>query len=189
MAGEINRDEVLQQLINMGYSRASLVEERGEMRVAGGILDIFPPSYSTPVRIEFFGDKVDSIRAFDIATQRSKEEMKEAEILPAREAKDKWLNTFFDYLPEDCLCFLDNPDNANDEIAGFESGIQERKIQIEQKEDVSIRPEEFYLSADELKSVLEQKAVISMEPSAGKGIEFSTQSNIDIRQDIASRKE
>lgn len=189
MEKEINRDEVLQQLINMGYSRASLVEERGEMRVAGGILDIFPPSYSTPVRIEFFGDEVESIRTFDIATQRSKEEMKEAEILPAREAKDKWLNTFFDYLSEDCLCFLDNPENINDEIAGFESEIQERKIQIEQKEDISIRPEEFYLSADELKRALEQKAVISLESFAGKGIELSTESNLDIRQDIATRKE
>ncbi|MEK7842489.1 MAG: CarD family transcriptional regulator, partial [Deltaproteobacteria bacterium] len=121
--------------------------------------------------------------------QRSKEEMKEAEILPAREGNDKRLNTFFDYLAEDCLCVLDNPDNIYGEIADFESEIEERKIKIEQKEDVSIRPEEFYLSVDGLKSALEQKAAISLEAFTGKGIEFSTQSNLDIRQDIASRKE
>ncbi len=83
---EYPRDELFAKLHGLGYSKMSMVEERGEMSVRGGILDIFPPMFESPVRIEFFGDGVESIRTFDISTQRSLKELKEAAILPAKEA-------------------------------------------------------------------------------------------------------
>ncbi|CAG1771030.1 partial Transcription-repair-coupling factor, partial [uncultured bacterium] len=83
---EVDRDSLLASLQEIGYSRMTMVEERGEMSVRGGILDIFPPMYDSPLRIEFFGDEVESIRSFDISTQRSLKEMGETRILPSRES-------------------------------------------------------------------------------------------------------
>ena len=61
----------LDGLVERGYRRASQVEEKGEFSVRGGIVDLWGPSMNLPVRMEFFGDEVDSIREFDPATQRS----------------------------------------------------------------------------------------------------------------------
>ncbi|HEY4707392.1 MAG TPA: transcription-repair coupling factor, partial [Thermodesulfobacteriota bacterium] len=82
---EVERDSLVTSLQEAGYSRMTMVEDRGDMSVRGGILDIFPPIYDSPLRIEFFGDEVESIRTFDVATQRSLKEMDEARILPSRE--------------------------------------------------------------------------------------------------------
>ena len=76
---EVDRDSLLVTLQETGYSRMTMVEERGEMSVRGGILDIFPPMYASPLRIEFFGDEVESIRTFDISTQRSLKEARRGE--------------------------------------------------------------------------------------------------------------
>jgi transcription-repair coupling factor (superfamily II helicase) len=67
----IDRDALVETLVAAGYGRMPLVEERGELAVRGGILDLFPPHRSTPVRVELLGDEVESIREFDPASQRS----------------------------------------------------------------------------------------------------------------------
>ncbi len=72
MAGEeVARHDLLQRLQSGGYARRPVVEERGEFSVRGGIVDLFPPLYEQPVRLEFWGDEVESIRRFDPANQRS----------------------------------------------------------------------------------------------------------------------
>jgi len=87
MAGEeIDRDRLIHRLHSGGYSHVTLVEEYGEYSVRGGIIDIFSPLYQEPLRIELFGDIVDSIRFFSPQTQRKVESISEAIILPAREA-------------------------------------------------------------------------------------------------------
>lgn len=58
-------------LHDRGYERLDMVESPGDLAVRGGIVDVFPPGESDPIRIEFFGDEVDSIRRFDVGTQRS----------------------------------------------------------------------------------------------------------------------
>lgn len=65
-----NLEEIKQKLINLGYTRYELIDGRGQFSIRGGILDI---SITTEigVRIEFWGDEIDSIRTFNIATQRS----------------------------------------------------------------------------------------------------------------------
>ncbi len=86
MAGEeSDRDELIRHLTGTGYSRVSIVEESGEFSVRGGILDVFSPLYPDPLRLEFFGDMVESLRFFDPATQRSRHETAEAVLPPARE--------------------------------------------------------------------------------------------------------
>jgi transcription-repair coupling factor (superfamily II helicase) len=67
----LDRDALVATLVAAGYARMPLVEERGELAVRGGVLDIFPPHRSAPVRIELLGDEVESIREFDAASQRS----------------------------------------------------------------------------------------------------------------------
>ncbi len=82
---ETDRDDLLAALMRMGYANVPLVEDRGTFAVRGGILDIFPPNLTTPVRIEFFGDTVETIRAFDPLTQRSLQPLEELMLLPSRE--------------------------------------------------------------------------------------------------------
>ncbi len=86
VAGEdFERDDLLAKLVRMGYANVPLVEDRGTFAVRGGILDIFPPNLSAPVRIEFFGDTVETMRHFDPLTQRSLQPLEELVLLPSRE--------------------------------------------------------------------------------------------------------
>ena len=82
---DFERDDLLARLVKMGYANVPLVEDRGSFAVRGGILDIFPPNLAAPVRIEFFGDTVETIRAFDPLTQRSLQSVEELVLLPSRE--------------------------------------------------------------------------------------------------------
>lgn len=79
-----SRDNLIDRLVGMGYKRMSMVEERGEFSVRGGILDIFPPMHDEPLRIEFDGEEVESIRSFDLTTQRSSKKIETVRILKAR---------------------------------------------------------------------------------------------------------
>ncbi len=86
---ELEREAFAARLVASGYHMVSQVEERGEASVRGGILDVFPPFYPRPFRIELFGDEVESIRAFDPDSQRSRERFDSALLLPAREAVEE----------------------------------------------------------------------------------------------------
>jgi len=85
VGAEVSRAAVAERLVTAGYHVVGQVAERGEASVRGGILDVYPPHYGQPLRLEFFGDEVESIRAFDPDTQRSTERFERATILPARE--------------------------------------------------------------------------------------------------------
>src|SRR4029453_4122711 len=73
-------------LVNGGYERQDPVDEHGEFSVRGGILDVYPAGEDAPIRIEFIGDSVESIRRFDPGTQRSIETLDQFQIIPVREA-------------------------------------------------------------------------------------------------------
>jgi transcription-repair coupling factor (superfamily II helicase) len=82
---EVDRERFLRKLDASGFQRTSLVEERGDYAVRGGVIDLFPPLYANPIRVEFFGDKVESLRFFDPLSQRSLRSLREAIVLPANE--------------------------------------------------------------------------------------------------------
>ncbi|MEZ5352620.1 MAG: CarD family transcriptional regulator [Bryobacteraceae bacterium] len=82
---EIPLADLARHLDSIGYERREPVEMTGEYSIRGGILDVFPAEASKPVRVEFFGDLVESIRAFDPATQRSVLKLSEATLLPLSE--------------------------------------------------------------------------------------------------------
>ncbi|MBR7620037.1 transcription-repair coupling factor [Phenylobacterium sp. 20VBR1] len=69
-----------------GYARASTVSERGEFAIRGGVIDVFPPNADEPVRLDLFGDTLESIRGFDPDTQRSTRQLKEISLHPVSEA-------------------------------------------------------------------------------------------------------
>ena len=79
-------EKLTEQLIVMGYTREDIVEGEGQFSVRGGNIDIFSPNYENPLRIEFFDDETDSIRAFDAYSQRSLEKMETARVIPVKEA-------------------------------------------------------------------------------------------------------
>ncbi len=79
---EVDQEALSLRLIEAGYEAMSLVQNAGEFSRRGGIMDIFPPGFDTPIRLDFFGDTVESMRLFDPISQRSIQEISEAEIIP-----------------------------------------------------------------------------------------------------------
>ena len=82
---ELALDTVMKQLVRMGYEKEYQVETMGQFAVRGGILDIFPLTEENPVRIEMWGDEIDTIRTFDTSTQKSIDNIEEIHIYPACE--------------------------------------------------------------------------------------------------------
>ncbi|MCS7173428.1 MAG: transcription-repair coupling factor [Armatimonadetes bacterium] len=90
-----------------GYEREALVSRPGTFAVRGGILDVYPPDADRPLRVEWFGDVVESIRCFDPQTQRSERKLPSVEIPPAREPEGEVC--VVDLLPDGSLVVLDEP--------------------------------------------------------------------------------
>jgi transcription-repair coupling factor (superfamily II helicase) len=82
----IRLDSLLALLIEIGYRPATLVIEPGQLSHRGGILDLWPPPDALPLRLELFGDEIDSLHRFDPSTQRSLDPIPHARVTPAREA-------------------------------------------------------------------------------------------------------
>ncbi len=79
---DVPPDESALWLVDNGYERVDLVSEVGHFSVRGGVVDLFPPGLDRPVRIDLFGDTVESLRYFDRLSQRSEEELESLRILP-----------------------------------------------------------------------------------------------------------
>ena len=91
--------KVQEQLAKMGYERETQIESPGQFAVRGGILDVFPLTDELPVRIELWGDEIDSIRTFDAESQRSIENLEKITIYPTGEliADEKKSVSFLEY--------------------------------------------------------------------------------------------
>lgn len=83
---DLSQELLLEHLTNVGYLRREPVEGMGEFSVRGGIVDVFSPLMRNPVRVEFFGDTVDSIREFDMDDQRSRGPLGQVDLLPMTES-------------------------------------------------------------------------------------------------------
>jgi transcription-repair coupling factor (superfamily II helicase) len=107
--GESSDREILLALLEAaGYERVETVMEVGQWSLRGGIVDIFSPTHDRPVRAEFFGDEVESLRLFDPTTQRSVGPLPELAVLPLG-SKDATPVTLIDYLPPGALVVLEDP--------------------------------------------------------------------------------
>ena len=78
-------DRLAEQLVDLGYRRADVVEHRGEFAVRGGVLDVFPGAARRPVRLEYWGDEIESLREFAASTQLSTSRLTHVEVGPVRE--------------------------------------------------------------------------------------------------------
>lgn len=109
---QIERDELLSNLEKYGYNRESLVTTTGEYAVRGYIIDIFIIEEEHPIRIEFFGDEIESIRYFDENTQLSIKEIDEIELKPYVEVMGDSYSSLCDYLNDPTL-FIINRDQID----------------------------------------------------------------------------
>ncbi|MBZ2174594.1 transcription-repair coupling factor [Schnuerera sp. xch1] len=97
--------ELVQKLVNGGYERETMVEGIGQFSVRGGIIDFFPPNSENPYRVELFDDEVDSIRMFDLASQRSLKAVKSVFIPPVKEifVLDDFRNSIIENMKKDLI--------------------------------------------------------------------------------------
>ena len=124
----LNLDELSVKLAQCGYDREIEVAGPGQFAVRGGILDVYPLTEELPVRIELWGDEVDSIRTFDPETQRSIEKLDEVEVFPATEfpEEEEKRVSFLDYFEkENTILFLDEPVRLKEKGEGVEEEFLE----------------------------------------------------------------
>ncbi len=86
---EIGQEVLLSRLVDLGYTRCAMVEGPGQFALRGGILDLFSPGTELPVRMEFFGDELDTMGYFDPDSQRRTENCTEVEVLPVAETQPR----------------------------------------------------------------------------------------------------
>ncbi|MEI6131840.1 MAG: transcription-repair coupling factor [Bacillota bacterium] len=106
---QVDLHKITALLAQAGYERTDLVESVGHFAVRGGIVDVFPSGSDNAVRLELFDDLIDSIRTFDVETQRSIDKLSEVRIIPIGETDKGAKGCLLDYLGE-CNMFVDEPD-------------------------------------------------------------------------------
>lgn len=106
---EVDPEKLREKLVDQGYQPVRFVDQPGEFAVRGGITDVFPFSGEYPIRLEFFGDEVDSIREFDASSQRSISFLNQVNIVPdLTNLPDTQKDNFLSYFGEDTLAILVN---------------------------------------------------------------------------------
>ena len=183
------RERLTAGLLRLGYRRVSVVEIPGEFSVRGGIVDIFSTAYADPIRIEFLGDTVESIRCFDPATQTSTERLHTGLVLPAREflrpaeAADaaapippdaEWrspelyerMGTLFDYLPAAPILSLDQPSALKAACDSAWERIDDGYLRHADRDDDAPypSPERLFLTWEEILTATAGWPVLALEP-------------------------
>lgn len=130
----IKIDRLIENLVGFGYKRFDIVGERGEFSVRGGMVDVFPLNFDHPVRVEFCGDEILSLRCFEAYSQRSVGKVSRVSILPARE--------LFEVPVFKCL--------ARDTVVVFDE-----KMEIERAADRHLEESREYLSLEEITRSIE----------------------------------
>src|SRR5262249_25998874 len=108
--------KIAEWLAERGFTRPDQVEQPADFALRGGILDIFISAAVDPIRVEFFGDEIESIRQFELSSQRSTRELKSTRIALPPRAADAQADTtsFFNYLSADTLIFLHEPSETQE---------------------------------------------------------------------------
>ncbi len=161
--------ELLRRWQSMSYEVEDVVEVPGQMSKRGGIIDVFPPCSQLPVRIEFFGNQIESMRCFDPKSQRSTSSVSSLIVTPAKEfipiadSSEVVAGSVFDYLGGDALLVLDDPEGIELTITRLNEEAQElRATKMERGE----LPEDFpspYFTWEELESQMKEKHRLALE--------------------------
>lgn len=153
----VHLEEMQSRLVALGYDREVQIEAPGQFAVRGGILDVYPLTEELPIRIELWGDEVDSIRTFDVETQRSIENLEEVSICPAVEFPQEGEEgvSFLDYFPmEETILFLDEPVRLIEKGQGVEEEFLEaQKKRVESGYEVTDAEVQLYQTEEILKKI------------------------------------
>jgi transcription-repair coupling factor (superfamily II helicase) len=180
-------EDLVRDLFRRGYEPVNTVISPGQLARRGGIIDLWPPAESEPVRIDFFGDEIDGMRLFDPATQRSTRKIIELLVSPAREyilpaeytqSEDNEYSEFhipmlhsspaslLDYLPRKALVLIDHYEDLNDTIHEIEEqAVEMRSDRITENS----LPQDYpipYLTLTELHDSISVHPTIELGPSA-----------------------
>ncbi len=208
----LDREATIAALQRAGFARAPVVEDAGTFAVRGAVIDLFPPVYRHPVRIELFGDEIESIRLYDAATQRTLRALDAVHLHPVREtiatpgadtrakilaaadaavypsSKTRRLleqiddgETFFgiealapafhagmvpvfDYLPEDTLCVIEDPEAVVEEARRQESRLRETAAARHVEHRLALPAHAFVLGEDEAAEALHARRRLEIRP-------------------------
>jgi transcription-repair coupling factor (superfamily II helicase) len=187
--GSARPDELARACLNLGYENSNIVIGAGQFARRGGIFDIWPPASPQPVRVEFFGDEIETLRRFDPATQRTQAAIERLLITPAREfltpegqptgSDAEPLSEFdlprlyseraslLDYLPRQALVLLDDRQALQDAVGEVEQQAVEMRRDLIKD---GILAEDYpspYLTWDELDDSLAVHPHLELGPSGG----------------------
>jgi transcription-repair coupling factor (superfamily II helicase) len=160
--------ELMRQWQSMGYEVEDVVELPGQIGKRGGIIDIFPPCSQLPVRIEFFGDQIESMRCFDPESQRSAGSVSSLTITPAREfipmtdGCDVVSGSVLDYLGSDALLVLDDSQGTELAVTRLNEEAQELKAAKTERGELPGDSPSPYLTWAELESQIEEKRRLAL---------------------------
>jgi transcription-repair coupling factor (superfamily II helicase) len=195
---EIGREDLVRFLQENGYGLARIVEERGDYSLRGAIIDVYPPSYEEPLRLEFDGDRLVSLRRFESENQRSfaGSEVEDAILLPARDLSknlfDQPLGSLFDYLKGEGILFVDEIEDIEKEVGSFSRSMDEHYEKALAKKRPVLPPRHLYLKGEELSSSLQRfKTAFLHEgplapPSCEQVFPFETETNEDLRREMGA---
>ncbi len=161
---ELNFELLKKQLVQLGYDREEQVEAPGQFAIRGGIVDIYPLTEEVPIRMELWGDEIDSIRTFDALSQRSIENLQEVTIYPATDFPEEDVKrvSFLSYFEkEDTVLFLDEPVRLVEQAEAVEKEFVEAQAN-RMEAGYEISDEEMTLfSAKELAEMMQEYHAVS----------------------------
>ncbi len=159
----LDPEELASWLVDAGYENVEQVDQQGEFARRGGIMDIFPPGSSMAVRVEFFGDEIDSIRRFDLDSQRSTEEVSQYEVTGyASPANEQSRVSLLEYLPAETIICMSEPS----EVMDLAREIYRRTSEDRPNCGAGVCPASSLLSPDEVFIKLSNFALVEMHAFA-----------------------
>ncbi len=139
----INRDQLIEKLEDYGYSKESLVTTTGEYAVRGFVIDVFLINEGHPLRIEFFGNEIDSLRYFNESTQLTMQSIKSIVVTPNQEIKTENNSSLYDYLKQPVVLFLNESQIKNnylkmqEDILNYNNEINDNKKYMFDYDDIN----------------------------------------------------
>lgn len=159
-------DALAEKLARLGYERVIQVEAPGQFAVRGGIVDIFALTEEAPWRVEFWDDEVDSIRSFDVESQRSMENLDEIVIYPAAEPipdEKEEAVSFLDYFdPAKSLIFLDEPTRILEKGRTVEKEFEESMANRAAKGEALPEEARLLYGSDEIVARLNRRSCVAL---------------------------
>ncbi len=175
----LSLDFVNEILFEYKFKRVDFVTEPGDFSVRGGIIDVFSFSNDEPYRIEFFGDEIDSIRSFDVATQLSTEKLKKASIIPNVENKtlQEHRESFLKYISPETIIFTKNTSLLTGNLDKYFEKASEAFKDLS-KEIKHAAPSELFCNGNFIKEQLQEFTLVEMstkvETKEIREIKFNT---------------